>query len=125
MACQQKSLFIAVIVPPHIVPVGVWFDFLEEVLKCRYKNPDTMHTSPELGRQVNPAGGHCCLQRNPHHKTQLSQRFCPLRLVLTQCTALFILGLSLPGEGNMLRPFAACDMAHHTTHQDRDTQTAK
>lgn len=64
LACKQKSLFIAVIVPPHTLPVGVWFDFLVKALKCTYQNPDSMHTSQSLaGRAAAiPAGGHCCPQ---------------------------------------------------------------
>lgn len=43
LACKQKALFIAVIVPPkHTVPADVWFDFLVKVLKCTYKKSKFM-----------------------------------------------------------------------------------
>lgn len=96
LACKQKSLFIAVIVPPNTVPAGVWFDFLVKVLKCTYKNPDNMCTSPELGWQ---ASSRPCWRTLLYHKQPTPQSSAGPEFLSTEaCPCLLCcLGRANPG----------------------------
>lgn len=118
LACKQKSLFIAVIVPPNPVPAGVWFDFLVKVLKCTYKSPHNMHTSPELGWQ---ASSHPCWRTLLSHKKPTPQssawpEFGPLSFVPVSVLPWQSWSWVCPSleKAAMPRPFTACGVAQHT-----------
>lgn len=91
---------------------GAWFDFLVKSLNVKTQTPCTHELSrARLAGQQPPLLEDTAVPKNtPHHKAQLGQSFCPLRLIPVWCAEL-ILGLSL-------EPFTACGVAQ----QDRDRQ---